>query len=127
MGIKEQKTREILRFVNHRPWELPKGNWAYYQEWNEAVFLHIKVPYEALRPCVPERLTIDRFEGDCYVSVVAFTMERIQTKYLPALSFISDFHEINVRTYVTLGNKKGVYFLSIEAQKRLSAWISKLM
>lgn len=76
---------------------------------------------------VPAALTIDTFEGDYYISIVAFTMQKIRPGYLPAISFISDFHEINIRTYVIHGNRRGVYFLNIEAQKYLSVFIAKQM
>jgi len=125
MNTKKQQAQKLFKCVDHRPWALPKENWTYYQEWNEAIFLHAKIPLDVLRKWVPQQLIIDTFEGHCYVSLVAFTMEKIQPKYLPALSFISDFHEINLRTYVTLGDKSGVYFLSIEAQKSLSVWVAK--
>lgn len=46
---------------------------------------------------------------------------------LPHLSFISNFHEINLRTYVTDGEHHGVYFLSIEAGKLLSAYLSRTL
>lgn len=116
---------EILNDISHRPFEIPKGNWVYYQEWNRALFLHWIVPFELLRKCVPSNLCIDTFEGNCYISLVAFTMEKIRPKFLPSIGCISDFDEINVRTYIDNDNKKGVYFLNIEAGKTISAWIAK--
>jgi uncharacterized protein YqjF (DUF2071 family) len=50
---------------------------------------------------------------------------KIRPKKLPAVKFISDFHEINLRTYIDNDNKKGVYFLNIEAEKHLSAFIAR--
>ena len=35
---------------------------------------------------------------------------------------ISAFPELNVRTYVTLGGKPGVWFLSLDAANRLAVW-----
>lgn len=32
--------RKILEQSTHRPWEIPKNRWKYYQEWNDAIFLH---------------------------------------------------------------------------------------
>jgi hypothetical protein len=52
-------------------------------------------------------------------------MEQIRPKNLPALSPISNFPEINIRTYVKYKGKSGVHFLSIEAAKRLSCKIAK--
>lgn len=116
---------EILKEVTHRPFEIPKGNWIFYQEWNRALFLHWVVPFEQLRKCVPVKLNLDTFDGNCYVSLVAFTMEKIRPKFLPSVGGISYFDEINVRTYIDNDGKKGVYFLNIEASKTISAFIAK--
>lgn len=115
----------ILADTKHRPFNFPKSNWIYYQEWNNALFLHWKVPLEILRELVPEQLHIDTFEGNAYVSLVAFTMEKIRPRYLPSLNFISEFDEINIRTYINNDNKKGVYFLNIEAGKTLSVFVAQ--
>lgn len=115
----------LLSEINHRPFALPQGNWQYYQEWNNALFLHWKIPYDELRKSVPERLDLDTFEGEAYISLVAFQMQKIRPKYLPAVKFISDFEEINLRTYVIKDGKAGVYFLNIEAEKYLSAFVAR--
>jgi uncharacterized protein YqjF (DUF2071 family) len=115
----------ILSDTAHRPFELPIGQWKYYQEWNNALFLHWKIPFDILRRHVPDQLHIDTYDGNCYISLVAFTMQKIRPKYLPAIKFISDFHEVNLRTYIDNGNKKGVYFLNIEAEKHLSVFVAR--
>lgn len=117
--------QEILHNVSHRPFEMPKGSWVYYQEWNRALFFHWVVPYELLRTRVPSSLNLDTFKGNYYISLVAFTMEKIRPKFLPSIGFISNFDEINVRTYIDNDNKKGVYFLTIEAGKAISAFVAK--
>ena len=117
----------ILSDISHRPFELPNGKWQYYQEWNNALFLHWTIPFDILRKCVPDNFMIDTFDGNCYVSLVAFTMEKIRPRCLPSIAFISDFDEINLRTYIDNGNKKGVYFLNIEAEKLLSTFIAKAL
>ncbi|MBL0913314.1 MAG: DUF2071 domain-containing protein [Bacteroidia bacterium] len=119
--------KEILDAQAHRPWPLPAGRWSYYQEWNRALFLHWKVAPELLQPHLPAGLQADLYEGEAWASLVAFTMERIRPRLLPALSWISDFHEINLRTYVTHKDKPGVYFLNIEAGKALSALVSRAL
>jgi len=117
--------KEILNTTKHRPWALPTDNWRFYQEWNDAIFLHYQVEPTELKKFVPKELEIDLFDGKAWVSVVAFTMENIRPKYLPSFSPISDFDEINIRTYVKSNNKTGVYFLSIEGGKRLSCKLAK--
>lgn len=117
----------ILSQLQHRPFPIPKTNWNYYQEWRNALFLHWKIPFETLRPLVPEKLKLDSFNGDYYVSLVAFTMKNIRPRLLPAFTPISTFHEINLRTYTNHENKAGVYFLSIEAEKTISAFLSRML
>ncbi len=117
----------LLQNTGHRPWPIPEGEWSYYQEWNNVLFLHWKVPYEELIKLVPEDIPLDIFESNCWVSLVAFTMQKIRTRKLPSFYPISNFHEINVRTYVKHDNKAGVYFLSIEAEKVASSFIARLL
>ncbi len=117
--------REILNITKHRPWSIPSGPWKFYQEWNRAIFLHWQVDFDELSPLVPKELEIDLIQGKPMVSLVAFTMEKIRPRYLPAFKPISNFDEINVRTYVKSGHKTGVYFLSIEGGKRLSCKVAR--
>ncbi len=117
--------KEILKITEHRPWPLPKEQWKYYQEWNKAIFLHWSVEKEILSSFVPDQLELDSFEGSTWISLVAFTMENIRQRMLPSFSPISNFDEVNIRTYVKSNNKTGVYFLSIESGKRLSTWIAR--
>ena len=117
--------REILDNIEHRPWKIPTDSWKFYQEWNNAIFLHYQVDLTELKKLVPKELEIDLFDGKPWISVVAFTMEKIRPKSLPSFSPISDFDEINIRTYVKSNNKTGVYFLSIEGGKSLSCKVAK--
>lgn len=118
-------TKELLNQTAHRSWDLPSGKWQFYQEWNEALFIHWEIPFELLRSFVPEKLILDNFQGTYFVSLVAFSMQKIRPRNLPSLKFVSDFHEINLRTYIDQNGKKGVYFLNIEAEKQLSAFVAR--
>ena len=42
-------------------------------------------------------------------------MEQIHPRLLPSIDSVSNFYELNIRTYVKSSGKPGVYFLSIEA------------
>ncbi len=121
------KIKQILQQSDHRPWELPKTLWRFYQEWNDAIFLHWEVDLEELKKFVPEELEIDLFDGKPWVSVVAFAMEEIRPRFLPAVGAISNFFEINVRTYVKRKDKTGVYFLSMEGGKDISCRVAKFI
>jgi len=119
------KISDIISDIAHRPWEIPKHGWHYYQQWNQVLFFHWKIPAESLQPLLPKNLELDTFDGDAWISLVPFTMQKIRPRYLPAFAPVSDFHEINLRTYVIKDGKPGVYFINIEAQKRLSAFLSR--
>ncbi len=86
-----------------------------FQRWEKLLFIHWPIDVEALRPLIPSRLSIDTYQGTAYVAVVPFTMSGIRARWLPPLPGLSAFHELNVRTYVTLDGKPGVWFLSLDA------------
>ncbi|AOR27153.1 conserved hypothetical protein (DUF2071) [Formosa sp. Hel1_33_131] len=117
--------KELLHNTAHRPWNIPSEPWKFYQEWNQAIFLHWQVELDDLKKFLPKGLEIDLYDGKAWVSVVAFTMENIRPKNFLSFLPISNFDEINIRTYVKKNNKSGVYFLSIEGGKRLSCEIAK--
>ena len=117
--------KNIIKHTDHRPWPIPHRPWVWYQEWNNAVFIHARVERAWLVNNVPAGLALDTFGGDAWVSIVPFRMQKIRPRFLPHFNAISDFYEINIRTYVVVDNKPGVFFLSIEAGKRLSGYIAK--
>ncbi len=119
--------QEILHNTKHRLWPLPEGNWKYYQEWNNVIFLHWEVKESELEMFIPDNIEIDYFNGTTWVSLVAFTMQKTRPRNLPYLPPISNFHEINIRTYVKYKGKSGVYFLSIEANSKISCWLARKM
>jgi len=120
-------TAEILKPHVHRPCPVPEGRWVVYQEWNRTIFLHWKVPVNELREVLPPHLEPDTFEGEAWVSLVAFTVEKLHPRHLFPFPPVSDFHEVNVRTYVTKGTIPGIYFLSIEASRWLSAKLTRAL
>ena len=119
------RINEILKNNQHRPWTIPNEPWKFYQEWNDALFLHWEIDIKYLEPFIPKEIEIDLFDGKPWVSLVAFTMHNIRPKHLPAFSPVSTFHEINIRTYVRDKHKTGVYFLSIEGAKALSCSLAR--
>jgi uncharacterized protein YqjF (DUF2071 family) len=86
----------LKSYITHRPWTMPKHPWSYYQEWNEVVFLHYKVNEQLLRTFVPNQLKLDQFNGECWVSIVAFNMEQIHLRLLPSIDSVSNFYELNI-------------------------------
>jgi uncharacterized protein YqjF (DUF2071 family) len=47
-------------------------------------------------------------------------MTNVSPRGVPPMPFVSSFLELNVRTYVTLNHKPGVYFFSLDANSALA-------
>jgi len=100
--------------------ERPRGSPVMYQSWGDLLFMHWRVETAALRRLIPERLEVDTFEGEAWVGVTPFTLWGVRPVLLPALPFVSEFQEINVRTYVHLDGVPGVWFFSLDANSDLA-------
>jgi uncharacterized protein YqjF (DUF2071 family) len=96
------------------------GNWVMQQSWHDLLFAHWSYPVEAIRGAVPAQLPIDTYEGKAWVGVVPFQVRGLRARWLPAIRAFSDFPELNVRTYVTIDGKPGVYFFSLDAGSPLA-------
>jgi uncharacterized protein len=118
---------DLLATSDHRPWPMPQRRWAYYQEWRDVVFLHYQVDQDTLAAFLPRTLQPDLFEESAWISLVAFDMVNVRPWYAPAFSPISDFHEVNLRTYVRHGDRPGVYFMRIEAAKVISVALARTL
>lgn len=99
----------------HRPWPLPHGPWLMAQRWTDLLFAHWPIEPRILRALVPAPLPLDTFDGVGWLSIAAFYLSHLRPRWLPALPWLSEFPELNVRTYVSLGGKPGVYFFSLDA------------
>jgi uncharacterized protein YqjF (DUF2071 family) len=88
--------------------------------WHDLLFAHWSVPVESIRAAVPEPLPIDTFDGRAWVGVVPFEIRGLRGRLLPALPGLSKFPELNLRTYVTVDGKPGVYFFSLDAGNKLA-------
>jgi uncharacterized protein YqjF (DUF2071 family) len=100
-----------------RPEDRPAG----FQRWRHLLFLHWEVPASAVQALIPPELDVDTFEGRAYVGVVPFTMRDVSPWWSPSVPGISNFDELNVRTYVHYkGSEPGVWFFSLEAASTIA-------
>ena len=116
----------ILADTSNRQYPLPQKKWKYYQEWHDTVFLHWKVPKKLLEEYIPEGLELDIIDNIAWVSLAAFEVKNMRLRNLPSLPYVSNFHEINIRTYVIKDGIPGIYLFSIETDKWIEVLLTRL-
>jgi uncharacterized protein YqjF (DUF2071 family) len=108
-----------------RPYPPPDSAWVMAQSWHDLLFMHWPVPVAELQRAMPPKLQVDTFEGQAYIGVVPFRMSGVRPRFLPPVPGISAFPELNVRTYVTLDGRPGVYFFSLDAGNKLAVRVAR--
>ncbi len=98
------------------------------QRWHHLLFLHWPVSPDKLRPLVPSGLEIDTHDGNAWVSLIPFTITGTRPLITPPVPFLSDFHEVNVRTYVHRnGQDPGVWFFSLDASSLIAVTAARAL
>lgn len=104
----------------------PAGNVVMYQDWRDLLFLHWEYPVAAIQAKLPDGLFVDTFGGKAYLGIVPFFMRNIRPRFLPAVPGISNFMELNLRTYVyDRAGVPGVWFYSLDANQSLAVAIAR--
>jgi uncharacterized protein YqjF (DUF2071 family) len=91
-----------------------------HQRWTHVLFAHWPVAPELLQPLLPPSLAVDTFDGAAWVGVIPFHMSNVRPRYVPPVPWVSAFHELNVRTYVRVGDRSAVWFFSLDASNPLA-------
>ncbi len=117
--------RAVLSETGHRPWPLPETTWLMGQTWVGLLFAHWRLPEEVLRPVVPPELPIDTFDGSAWLGITPFCVRGLRLRGTPPAPIISAFPELNVRTYVSVDGKPGIYFFSLDADSRAAVWAAR--
>ncbi|CAN5639224.1 DUF2071 domain-containing protein [soil metagenome] len=116
---------KVLGRTDHRPYPLPEGPWALAMSWHDLLFMHWPVPAEVLRPLIPPSLELDTFDGNAWLGVVPFRMSGVRPHFLPGVSPLSNFPELNLRTYVSNEGKPGIWFFSLDAHNPVAVRIAR--
>jgi uncharacterized protein len=111
--------RRTLEERAHRPWPLPETSWLQGQTWCDLLFAHWRVSADRLQGVVPPSLQLHLYEdGSAWLGITPFVVGGLRLRGTPPLPWVSRFPELNVRTYVELDGKPGIYFLSLDAARR---------
>ena len=95
------------------------------QQWVDVVFVHWPLPPDRVQRLLPAGVEVDTFEGRAWVGLVPFRMEGLGFPGLSPLPVVGTFPEVNVRTYVRSGARRGVWFFSLDVDRFLPALVAR--
>lgn len=99
----------------------PSGPVVMYQRWEQLLFLHWKWDADEVQASLPPGLAVDTWDGAAWLGLVPLFMRNVRPRFVPAVPAISDFLELNVRTYVMdASGRPGVYFYSLDCNHPLA-------
>jgi len=106
--------------------EPPASAHVMLQRWEQLAFLHWRWKADEIQRTLPPGLFVDTFQGDAWLAIVPFYMRGIRPRFLPPVPGISDFLELNVRTYVhDEQGRPGVWFYSLDCDQSLAVWTAR--
>jgi uncharacterized protein len=115
----------VVDEVAHRPWPLPEQPWLQAQTWENLLFAHWQVEEATLRKHVPEELELDTYDGSAWLGMTPFRVSGLRLRGTLPPPRLSDWLELNVRTYVVVDDRPGIYFLSLDANSRFAVRAAK--
>jgi len=96
-----------------------KKGWK--QTWKNLLFQHFELSDSTfLKELLPKNCKLDDFNGKYYLGLVAMNMTNVRHRALEKFVWFKSYNELNVRTYITLDNKPGVLFLSLDVDSIVS-------
>ena len=88
------------------------------QKWLRLTFLHWPCDAAVIQRLLPPGLMVDIYDGSAWVGLVPFEIRNLRPPRLPALPWVSNFAETNVRTYaIGPDGSRGVWFFSLDAAR----------
>jgi uncharacterized protein len=106
---------------------MPDRPWVMTQSWHDLLFAHWPIEPRDIRSKVPSEFDLDLFDGKAWIGIVPFYMTNVAPRGIPSLPWISQFPELNVRTYVSTADRPGVYFFSLDAGSALAVQAARLL
>ena len=109
----------LVAEVSHRPWPLPEAPWSQAQTRRDVLLAHWRVELDELARLLPPELPVDTFEGEAWLGIAAYRVESLRVRGLPPLPGLSSFPQLEVCTYVAVGDRPGLWYFSLEVPKQL--------
>lgn len=96
-----------------------------FMSWRDLLFMHWPVAESTLRPLIPSALRLDTFDGSAWLGITPFSMNGTRPRFLPSVPPLSNFPELNVRTYVTAEGRPGIWFFSLDARNPVAVRLAR--
>lgn len=107
--------------------ERPPGMPLLSMRWERLLFLHWTWDSGRIQAILPKGLYVDTYHDEAWLGIVPFYMRRVHPRGLPCVPWISDFLELNVRTYVHDGQGvPGVWFTSLSCNQPLAVQAARM-
>jgi len=92
----------------------------------DVLFAHWPLDPTAVERRVPDALDVETFDGSAWVSVLALENRGFGPgPARPPTWLERGVPQLNLRTYVALDGRSGVYFFSLDVCERLAAWVGR--
>ncbi|MEO0796867.1 MAG: DUF2071 domain-containing protein [Verrucomicrobiota bacterium] len=97
-----------------------------YQRWESLLFLHWEIAAHRIQETLPTGLEVDTYDGKAFLGIVPFKMRQVRPRFLCSMPLMSNFLELNLRTYVRdRSGRPGVWFYSLDANQAIAVWIAR--
>src|SRR5438552_7817714 len=97
------------------------------QKWLHLTFLHWRYDPALIQRLLPAGLMVDTCEGSAWVGLAPFEIRGLRPPGTPAIPWLSNFLETNVRTYaIGPDGSRGVWFFSLDAAHLLAVMGARL-
>jgi uncharacterized protein len=99
-----------------------------FQRWWHLLFLHWPLSPGIVQLTLPRGLEVDTFEGRAWVGIVPFFMREVRPVGFISVPGISNFLELNLRTYVRDAHgRPGIWFYSLDANQPLAVCLARVL
>ena len=98
--------------------------------WRHLVLMNWRVDEDLLVSHLPSGVELDRWDGDCWASLVGFQFLHMSVKGMPAFGY-RNFPEINLRFYVKRQvngeTRRGVVFIREITPHHMVGWVARAL
>src|ERR1700693_6203680 len=92
-----------------------RQSFVMFQRWVHLLFLHWALSPDIVQGPLPKGLQVDTFEGNAWIGIVPFFMRGVRPAGFVSVPGISNFLELNLRTYVRdASGRPGLLFYSLD-------------